>query len=137
VLSPAEVREDNALPSPHATVPPAPSKKHTPREIFRAANFFVAADPTHVSHSIRNLQQTDSFITATCRSLPSLVEQLGHDHIDLLKLAVEAAEYDVLEPVLTQELTVQILCVDSHNVDSLDAMTGTGRRLTTLGYAPV
>lgn len=79
--------------------------------------FFPPRDETHVSHSIANIQGTPhSSFEASCRSLPSLMRELGHDRIDLLKLDIEGAEYEVLRPVLRGEITPKILAVEFHPV---------------------
>jgi FkbM family methyltransferase len=101
------------------------------------AEFFVPANPDHVSHSISNLQGTNSSITAKCRSLRSMMEELGHTRIDLLKLDVEGAEYEVLEPVFAEDLSCRVLCVDFHEVTSLGHMVDSVNRLKAVGYVPV
>jgi FkbM family methyltransferase len=101
------------------------------------ARFFKPTDSDHVSHSIANLQGTDGYIEARCRSLLSLMEELGHERIDLLKLDVEGAEYEVLEPLFAGKLRTRVLCIDFHKVHSIDHMAATVRRLSSLGYAPV
>lgn len=100
-------------------------------------DFFVPADADHVSHSIVNLQGTDDTITATCRSLRSLMTEFGHPRIDLLKLDVEGAEYEVLEPVFAGKLSPRVLCIDFHKVTSLDHMVSSVDRLRDTGYTPV
>jgi FkbM family methyltransferase len=77
--------------------------------------FFPPREESHVSHSITNLQGTShSTFEAMCRSLPSLMRELGHVRIDLLKLDIEGAEYEVLRPVLRGEITPSILAVEFH-----------------------
>jgi FkbM family methyltransferase len=100
------------------------------------ARFYAPADRTHVSHSIVNLQRTHTYITAPCRSLTSLMGDLGHDRIDLLKLDVEGAEYEVLKPVVAGDVDVKVLCVDFHKVESLEHMKRFVERLTERGYQP-
>src|SRR3546814_18913651 len=41
--------------------------------------FYAPRDPTHVSHSIVNLQETESYFEARCRRIASLMAELGHD----------------------------------------------------------
>jgi FkbM family methyltransferase len=74
--------------------------------------FYAPSNPDHVSHSVMNLQQTDSFFEAPCRSLPSLMNELSHARIDLLKLDIEGAEQRVLAAMLTAGITVKVLCVE-------------------------
>lgn len=99
--------------------------------------FFAPASAEHVSHSIANLQRTNDSMTAPCRSLRSLMSELGHARIDLLKLDVEGAEYEVLEPVFSGELECRVLCIDFHKVTSLRDMVDSVNRLRDVGYVPV
>jgi FkbM family methyltransferase len=74
--------------------------------------FYAPSNPAHVSHSVMNLQQTDAFFEAPCRSLTSLMKQLGHARIDLLKLDVEGAEQRVIAAMLRDHVPVKVLCVE-------------------------
>lgn len=74
--------------------------------------FYAPSNPEHVSHSVMNLQQTDSFFEAPCRSLSSLMQEMKHPRIDLLKLDIEGAEQRVLAAMLKEGLTVNVLCVE-------------------------
>lgn len=82
--------------------------------------FFVPADPAHVSHSIGNVQGTAAWFDAPCRSIPSLMRELGHGAVDLLKLDIEGAEYDVLEALV--EPLPRIVCVELHPIRSVREM---------------
>lgn len=74
--------------------------------------FYAPRNPAHVSHSVVNLQQTDSFFEAPCRSLASLMKELGHARIDLLKLDIEGAEHRVITAMLESNVNVKVLCVE-------------------------
>jgi FkbM family methyltransferase len=81
--------------------------------------FFPPREETHVSHSIGNIQRaSESSFEAPCRSLPSLMRELGHRQIDLLKLDIEGAEYEVLRSVLCGEIAPTILAVEFHPVST-------------------
>ncbi len=58
--------------------------------------FFMPKDPSHVSCSTANLQKTDSYFTAQCHRLSTLMAQQGDARIDLLKMDIEGGEYDVI-----------------------------------------
>jgi FkbM family methyltransferase len=99
--------------------------------------FYKPREEAHVSHSLANLQGTMSYIDVPCRSIPSLMAELGHDRVDLLKLDIEGAEYDVLDSLLETAVRPQVLCVDFHRVESVEAMAAGVRRLCASGYRPV
>jgi FkbM family methyltransferase len=99
--------------------------------------FYAPKNPNHVSHSLANLQETDHFIEVECRSVSSLMEELGHDRIDLLKLDVEGAEYSVLEDVLGSGLRPRVLCIDFHRVAGFDELCTAVDDVRAHGYMPV
>ncbi|HEY4367681.1 MAG TPA: FkbM family methyltransferase [Steroidobacteraceae bacterium] len=74
--------------------------------------FYAPANPAHVSHSVLNLQHTDAYFEARCCSLPDLMRSNGHDHLDLLKIDIEGAEYRVLQSLLANRIYVRVLCVE-------------------------
>ena len=74
--------------------------------------FYAPKTPTHVSHSILNLQKTDHYFEAPCKKVATLMKELGHDHIDLLKLDIEGAEYAVIDSILEDNLDIRCICVE-------------------------
>src|ERR1051326_8617875 len=50
-----------------------------------------------------------------CVDLLSLMKQNGHNHIDLLKLDIEASEYAVISNLLERRIPVRQLCVEFHH----------------------
>lgn len=74
--------------------------------------FYEPIDPQHVSHSIKNLQGTDGYFTAPCRTVESLMEELGHDVPDLIKLDIEGAEYEVLGQLIARSVLPRVVCVE-------------------------
>ena len=75
---------------------------------------YRAEDERSNSLSSANLQHGTSTLEVGGRSLTSLMEENGHHRIDLLKMDVEGAEYDVLESVDVAALGVAVLCVEFH-----------------------
>lgn len=78
----------------------------------RVMRFYSPADPTHVSHSIVNLQRTGTFFEAECKTIKSLTQAFGHTELSLLKLDVEGAEYEILASMLDEGVRPAILCVE-------------------------
>lgn len=105
--------------------------------------FYAPSNPSHVSHSVMNLQQTDSYFEAPCRSLPSLMKELGHARIDLLKLDIEGAEQRVLAAMTAQGVTVNVLCVEFDEatmeltLERKRRIAATADALASQGYALV
>lgn len=74
--------------------------------------FYAPENPKHVSHSIVNLQGTSDFFEAPCRRLSGIMKDLGHAAVDLVKLDIEGAEYEVLDSMISDGLLPTILCVE-------------------------
>jgi FkbM family methyltransferase len=54
-------------------------------------------------------------ITAQVCRLQTVLERLGHDRIDLLKMDIEGAEYDVIQDLLMSGIPVAQLLVEFHH----------------------
>jgi FkbM family methyltransferase len=57
----------------------------------------------------------EATIKVPCVDLLTLMKQNGHDRIDLLKIDIEGAEYDVLDHLLAQRLPVKQILVEFHH----------------------
>lgn len=49
------------------------------------------------------------------RSLSSIMQQLGHDHIDLLKMDIEGSEFVALNNVFSEHLAISQITLDYHD----------------------
>lgn len=94
--------------------------------------FFAPVENQHVSHSLVNLQSTETSIDVRCRSVSSLMSELGHDRIDLLKLDVEGAEYEVLGSL--GGVWPRVVCVELHGPRGVSEMISFIR---SLPYDPI
>ena len=99
--------------------------------------FNAPSNPNHVSHSIADEAPVHGSFTAECRSVPSLMAELGHSRIDLLKLDVEGSEYEVLASILEANVRVKILLVEFHLAGHLARATSMVDQLQAAGYHPV
>ena len=86
-----------------------------------------------VSHSAVNLFGTESAFQAEGRSLRSLMSSWGHDHIDLLKISAEGAEFEILDALLRDGPVVAILCVE-FTVPAVSRVRRMLQRLSAAGY---
>ena len=75
--------------------------------------FHAPRDPRHVSHTALGSRPDRPYFDAECKCLDTVMRELGHDHIDLLKLDIEGAEFEVLGSVQTEP---QCICVELHPV---------------------
>ena len=74
--------------------------------------FFAPANSEHVSHSILNLQEQDDFFEAPCRKVSTIMNDLGHTHIDLLKIDIEGAEYEVIDSLFKSDIFPRLVCIE-------------------------
>jgi FkbM family methyltransferase len=76
-------------------------------------------------------------LSAPCRSLESLSRELGHSRIDLLKLDIEGAEYEVLASALDDGIEIGVICVEFHKTPSIRPMIEMTRTLEATGFRAV
>jgi FkbM family methyltransferase len=76
--------------------------------------FFAPRDKNHVSHSISNLQNTSDYFDANVMRLSEIMRTNRHDSIDLLKLDIEGAEFQVIDTILADNLKIKVFCVEFH-----------------------
>jgi FkbM family methyltransferase len=78
--------------------------------------FFAHKNPDWISHSVlQTSHTTDQAIEVPVRRLTTLMEMLGHDRIDLLKLDIEGAEYDVIDDLVAARIPIGQLLVEFHH----------------------
>ncbi len=78
----------------------------------KRVKFYFPAKQNYAGHSITNLQNTDQYIEAPVDTLVNIMRQLGHSHIDLLKIEIEGAEYTVIDNVLNDKINVKMILVE-------------------------
>lgn len=77
--------------------------------------FVPPENPAHVSHSIVTRQSSRPAIEVPVHRLGTIMKVLGHEHIDLLKMDIEGAEYGVLADMLACRIPVKQLLVEFHH----------------------
>jgi FkbM family methyltransferase len=55
------------------------------------------------------------FLKASCKKISSLVQELGHSRLDILKIDVEGSEYSILEDVCLKQIPVSQIAVEFHH----------------------
>jgi len=80
------------------------------------ATFFPPVDVTHISHTLLDRPDTaDRKIEVPVYRLVTIMKMLGHTKIDLLKMDIEGAEYDVIKDMLAGEIRPKQLAVEFHH----------------------
>lgn len=88
------------------------------------------------SVSAAGLYDSERWVEAPGRTLASVMRELGDGHVDLLKLDVEGAEYELLPTLDLDALGVRVLAVQLHHTGTvaqaralIDRLRGGGFRL--------
>ncbi len=102
------------------------------------APMYLPANPKYVSGSLLGRPSpNNSMIEVPVRRLSTIMSELGHDRIDLLKMDVEGAEYAVLDDMEAADILPSQILVEFHhrfrNVGVLKTI-GAARRLRGRGY---
>jgi FkbM family methyltransferase len=80
----------------------------------------------HMSHTILSRPSTRSHaITVPVKRLTTIMRELGHSHINLLKMDIEGAEYGVISDLRQSDIRPDQLLVEFHH-----RFTGVGARKT-------
>lgn len=62
--------------------------------------FYPPENPAYVSHTTLARPQTaEQAIEVTMKRLSTIMQALGHTHVDILKMDIEGSEYDVIEEI--------------------------------------
>jgi FkbM family methyltransferase len=94
-------------------------------------------DPTSHSVSAAGLYESREFVEVPGRTLPSLVHELGDERVELLKLDIEGAEYDVLPRLDLAALGVRVFCTQLHHNGSVGQAQRLIAGLGEQGFRPV
>lgn len=102
-------------------------------------SFNPPENPDHVSHTLLARPATEArAIRVPVKRLDTIVSELGHERIDLLKMDVEGAEYAVIDDLAQSSLRPKQLLVEFHHRFEdvgADATDRAVRQLKQLGYA--
>lgn len=53
-------------------------------------------------------------VSVPVRRIGTLMQERGHDHIDLLKMDIEGAEYAVIDDIVDSKLNIKQLMIEFH-----------------------
>jgi FkbM family methyltransferase len=73
---------------------------------------WLPVDSEHVSASCRpSSDRSDVSFVARSRQLPTIMAELGHERVDVVKLDIEGAEYDVIRSLLDARVLDRVGCL--------------------------
>jgi FkbM family methyltransferase len=79
------------------------------------ASFSPPQNPCHVSYSMIAHQRAEALAEGRVYRLGTIMQMLGHTKIDLLKMDIEGAEYDVLRDLVSGSICVDQILVEFHH----------------------
>jgi len=103
------IKKNNNLPSQYYFIPIA---------IFNydgIVNLKLPENPNYVSCKISNESDKNNIIEVPCKKFSTIVKELEHRKIDILKMDIEGAEYDVLDDILKSEILIEQILVEFHH----------------------
>lgn len=87
-----------------------------------------------VSRSATDMHGVSTGLELAVRSLPTVLAELGHDHIDFLKLSVEGSEYELIGALIASGIPIETVCVEFAQPETLQRVRGGVQALTAAGY---
>jgi FkbM family methyltransferase len=100
--------------------------------------FHAPKNRAHASYSALNLQDTEETVRCPVKRLVTVMSELGHDHLDLLKIDIEGAEFEVISSLLADEIDVDTICVEFHrDAGGIGRIIRALERLRADGWLPI
>jgi FkbM family methyltransferase len=80
-------------------------------------DFFLPINPEYVSGSVIKQKNIDisNNICVQMKILKDIMNEFGHTHIDILKLDIEGSEYDVIENILNDKISITQIVIEFHD----------------------
>ncbi len=79
-------------------------------------SFNPPENPDHVSHTILDRPATKAkSIAVPVKRISTTMQELGHDHIDVIKMDIEGAEYDVIEDLDKSNIRPGQILIEFHH----------------------
>jgi FkbM family methyltransferase len=102
----------------------------------RILKFYFPRDPSHVSCSVTNIQNTKEYFEAQCYSLKTLMSSRGDSTLSILKMDVEGAEHRIVTRMLNDKICPTVLLIEFDD-GGLRNVLATCKYLARAGYRRV
>jgi FkbM family methyltransferase len=77
--------------------------------------FFLPENPNHVSASIVSKKNEGNYFNAPVNTLKTIMGKNKHNKIDILKMDIEGAEYDVVDNILQSGIEITQILIEFHH----------------------
>jgi FkbM family methyltransferase len=103
-------------------------------ENSKTLRFYTSSNKSYANYSTKDIHGTEEYIEAKCHSIDEILNELNHDHIDLLKLDIEGSWLKVLLDMLSKGITPKQLCVEYDTPTSILKIIRISKILKNSGY---
>lgn len=80
-------------------------------------DFYLPINPEYVSGSVISQKNVDTMkkVSVEMKCLEEIMTEMGHSHIDVLKMDIEGSEYDVIENILNAKISITQILIEFHD----------------------
>jgi FkbM family methyltransferase len=97
--------------------------------------FYKQTNPEYISHTLVENMFGDEYIEVPVKNLKTIMNELNHDRIDLLKIDIEGVENEVLEQMMNENIYPKYLSVDFDSIRKYPhKCNNTVNKLISKGY---
>lgn len=81
------------------------------------AKFYLPKNSDFVSGSMECQSNVDTanYVEVQMKKLSDIMQELGHTHIDVLKMDIEGSEYNVIENIISEKIVVKQILIEFHD----------------------
>ncbi|TDX01733.1 FkbM family methyltransferase [Dinghuibacter silviterrae] len=96
--------------------------------------FNLPRNKEYVSGSIEKHKGVDESepILVPMKSFTDITRELGHQHVDLVKIDIEGTEYEIIDHILSSPVSIGQILIELHERFFRDGTAKTGKLLETL-----
>lgn len=81
--------------------------------------FWAPRHAHYESYSALNLHGTTEYVKCQVKTLKTLAAELGHDHINMIKMDIEGAEQRVIPDLVAEGFRPELLCIEFDQADDV------------------
>ena len=79
-------------------------------------DFYLPKNRDYVSGSLVDHKDVDKInkVRVCMKSINDIMKELGHTHIDVLKMDIEGSEYDIIEDIINTKISITQILIEFH-----------------------